>query len=171
MLGWGSCSSQAYLKDLNSIVSEICLKSTAKRMNIWDLHFQVGAQGTIFGVRKSKEVDLLNSDNKVLHLQMCNYFSVGQESKVGFQVELNRTTNRKCNIICYVLQGLKVLCSCSLFQNEKQSLWELLERVTVQKGQTNEVVFTSTKSPRGPYLKQAQRTLFVQNISSCLGGR
>ena len=38
VLGWDSSFSGSYLKDLTSIVKEICLNSTVKRMNIWDLY-------------------------------------------------------------------------------------------------------------------------------------
>lgn len=45
VLGWGSSLSGSYLKDLTSIVKEICLNSTVKRMNIWDLYIKVGVGG------------------------------------------------------------------------------------------------------------------------------
>ena len=102
---------------------------------------------------------------------MCNYFSVGQESKVGYKVEQNRTANSKCNIFCYVIQGIRVLFTCKFFSSEKPGLWKLLDRVLVRKGKSQEIVFTSDKCPDSPYLRSLQSTLFVQNISSCLGGR
>lgn len=41
---------------------------------------------------------------------MCNYFSLGVESRVGLGFEKKRTGNAFCNKVVYGWEGLKKFC-------------------------------------------------------------
>jgi hypothetical protein len=43
---------------------------------------------------------------------MCNYFSIGVESRIGLGFDKKRTESVCCNKCCYAWEGLKKICRC-----------------------------------------------------------
>lgn len=44
---------------------------------------------------------------------MCNYFSIGVESRIGLGFEKKRTSHAITNKCVYGIEGLKKMCCCS----------------------------------------------------------
>lgn len=65
---------------------------------------------------------------------MCNYLSMGKESKIGYSVEQRRTSSRCCNYFCYAVQGLSnLLCGCCEPELESLPLIDLIDYTAVTK--------------------------------------
>jgi diacylglycerol kinase (ATP) len=59
--------------------------------------------------RKKEPVELKQNQYK---RYMCNYFSLGVESRVGLGFEKKRTSNAICNKCVYFCEGIKKFMCC-----------------------------------------------------------
>jgi diacylglycerol kinase (ATP) len=99
---------------------------------------------------------------------MCNYFSLGVESRVGLGFEKSRTGNAVCNKIVYFYEGLKKMCCKKTLR-----IKDALDYVTVKSfNGDEEIIFASSKTKDCPkYLSGNPVTLVCTNINSIMGGR
>jgi diacylglycerol kinase (ATP) len=54
----------------------------------------------------------LSVDKKIYQRPMCNYFSIGVESRIGLGFDKRRTGNVCCNKFFYFTEGLKKMFGC-----------------------------------------------------------
>ena len=79
---------------------------------------------------------------------MCNYFSIGLESRIGIGFDKNRTSNATCNKICYGWEGLKKMmyCCCCCIVSPTKKVKEVVQYVsTIEEGK-EVVLFATDKS-------------------------
>jgi diacylglycerol kinase (ATP) len=82
---------------------------------------------------------------------MCNYFSIGVESRIGIGFDKVRTGNQHCNKLCYGWEGLKKLfCCCT----KTTKIKEVIDYVAVFDETTRE-----------------QKVLFTTDSKNCEEGR
>lgn len=77
---------------------------------MWDVELKLAEDGgDMFQwdpVTKTKK----SIGTKSYHRLMCNYFSIGVESRIGLGFEKLRTNSAFCNKTCYVWEGFKKMC-------------------------------------------------------------
>ena len=111
---------------------EICCNSTSKQVNIWDVHMVFKDDGDIESIGdnrrsvsimdKSKKAQK-NSDKGTITYTafMALYFSLGDDAKIGFDFEANRTASRLTNKCRYLCSGIKrIFCGCC-FWTEREN--------------------------------------------------
>ena len=78
--------------------------------NVWDIIVHLReSDGDIWQVDgKTKKKASLGM--KRYQRPMCNYFSIGVESRIGLGFDKHRTANAFCNKVWYGLEGMKKLC-------------------------------------------------------------
>ena len=59
---------------------------------------------------------------------MCNYYSIGVESRIGLGFDKKRTGNRVCNDICYGWEGVKKMVCC-YGQQKTRKIKEVVDHV------------------------------------------
>lgn len=83
-----------------------------------------------------------DTDHSMVYTRlMCNYFSIGIESRIGLGFDKHRTGSALANKMWYTWEGLKKMCCCST----TKKIREIVDRVTCveEKGGREEVIFTT----------------------------
>ena len=100
---------------------------------------------------------------------MCNYFSLGVESRVGLGFEKKRTGNAIRNKCIYFCEGLKKLCC-----KRTLKIKDVLDYVVTQNNVEGDekMLFASSKTQDCPrYLSGNPTSLVCTNINSIMGGQ
>ena len=86
-----------------------------------------------------------DEDNKLMYRRlMCNYFSVGIESRIGMGFEKKRTGSACCNKTKYFQEGLKKMFGCC---TKTLKIKEIIEYVSAVDFEGNDkVLFASSKT-------------------------
>jgi hypothetical protein len=97
---------------MRAIVQEICLNSYETTLNIWDVNCTFRKRGDLakIGADRRPASILSKKDGLKFSTMMANYFSTGEESKIGFDFEAKRTASKCGNICRYACAGIKLLC-------------------------------------------------------------
>jgi diacylglycerol kinase (ATP) len=103
---------------------------------------------------------------------MCNYFSIGVESRVGLGFEKKRTGNAHCNKACYGWEGLKKLfCCCG---PKTYRVKEVIESMSVFDpiAETETLVFATEKgkTESAHLLMGDPVSILCTNINQMMGG-
>jgi diacylglycerol kinase (ATP) len=101
---------------------------------------------------------------------MCNYFSVGVESRIGLGFDKKRTNSAFCNKACYGWEGIKkMFCCCGLTRTHK--VREVIDNVSiVNELGASSVVFSAEASPEHRSIRGDPVSFVCTNISSIMGG-
>ena len=106
------------------ICYEICCNSTLQKVNIWDVHMAFSKDGDIARIGDARTAQSILDRSKKAQAGspqgtltytafMALYFSLGDDAKIGFDFEANRTGSRCGNFCRYACSGMKrFLCGC-----------------------------------------------------------
>eukprot|EP01053_Blabericola_migrator_P002329 Blabericola_migrator_1__2328@NODE_164_length_12331_cov_134_122880_g142_i0_p7_GENE_NODE_164_length_12331_cov_134_122880_g142_i0NODE_164_length_12331_cov_134_122880_g142_i0_p7_ORF_typecomplete_len292_score37_25DAGK_acc/PF00609_19/7_2e27_NODE_164_length_12331_cov_134_122880_g142_i027913666 len=80
--------------------------------DLWDLTIELGGSGVFKQIdsRTRQKKALMTSDgqpSKILNKKVCNYFSVGVESKIGIGFDRHRRRSQLQNKFVYINEGVK----------------------------------------------------------------
>ena len=102
---------------------------------------------------------------------MCNYFSLGVESRVGLGFEKKRTSSYLCNKCVYACEGIKKLMCCR-GRARTLKVKEFLDYVTtVDEIGNDRILFASSRTQEcDRYLMGNPTTLVCSNITTIMGG-
>ncbi len=100
---------------------------------------------------------------------MCNYFSIGIESRIGLGFDKHRTSSAVCNKMWYTWEGLKKMCCCS----STKKIRDVVKSVTAVENGKEELIFTTDPKSTDPVhrLRGNPVSLVCTNINSMMGGR
>jgi len=105
---------------------------------------------------------------------MCNYYSIGVESRIGLGFDKRRTSSKVCNDVCYGWEGLKKLVCC-YGQQRTHRIRELIHHVSTLNGDSETLLFAASEDSSKPgdhhYLTGNPVSLVCTNINSMMGGR
>lgn len=96
---------------------------------------------------------------------MCNYFSIGIDGRIGLGFEKKRTNHQITNKIVYAWEGLKKMCCCLKTKKVK----DVIDYVAkVDENGDEKILFSTTIDRRNP--KVASTLSKNLNINRLLGG-
>ncbi len=168
-LGWGGSSPGSNvmnggMKVFKKLIREY-LRAEVVDFDIWNIEMRVTEDGgKIKQVKEGKKVVMKDGemDRKVLSKPMCNYFSVGIESRVGLGFDKKRTTSTFGNKLRYVIEGVKKSMTSTPRIND------LIKECTIDaEGSSTTLFHTGNESPR---LIGNPISLIFLNINSFAGG-
>lgn len=139
---------------------------TVVKHDIWTVNVQLRRDGYFLKVDSEdrQKHEMTDSSGEILRqmvVPMCNYFSLGVESRIGIGFDKGRSNNAVKNKMVYTKEGLKK----SLFTNTLK-VNETVHSLTV--GKERRVAFTTQP---GPYsLLQESASLICVNIPSFASG-
>ena len=171
-LGWGGSSPgkgimRKEMSGFKALIREY-LRADIIDFDIWRISVKVlDDKGLIKQVRDGTKVVMKEGefDKKVLSKPMCNYFSVGVESRIGLGFDKNRTTSSFRNKLRYGIEGVK-----KMFLSTPR-IAELVDSCVVC--DNNERVLFSTnpqEAKKFPFLNGNPVSLIFLNICSFAGG-
>ena len=106
VLNWGGSEGDLKIySSLPQLVREICLNSDEKALNVWTIMVKYRANGTTYEI-DNKTRDYFSRNETVFERYMINYWSMGEDARVGTGFEKKRTKNRFCNTCVYGSIGL-----------------------------------------------------------------
>merc|ERR1711879_793249 len=99
---------------------------------------------------------------------MINYFSIGEESRLGYAFDKKRTRSQTCNLLVYFMEG----CSHSAQCLAADGISEVVAGMYHGTGPDDCRIFDTDESEnsQGPRLKTNPQVLLVLNINSFGGG-
>ena len=111
VMNWGGKESEKKIyKSLPRLVREICLNTEVRELNVWTVLIKFRAGGTTMEI-DNKQYKARNET--FFERYMINYFSIGEDARVGTGFEKNRTKYRLCNEATYACVGLwNFFCCC-----------------------------------------------------------
>mmetsp|Transcript_38452 Transcript_38452/g.28290 ORF Transcript_38452/g.28290 Transcript_38452/m.28290 type:complete len:196 (-) Transcript_38452:205-792(-) len=114
----------------------------------------------------------LQLNGKVFSRNMCNYFSIGVESRIGLGFDKKRTSSICCNKCCYFCEGLKKFMCCR-GRKRTMKIKEVISHVTAINDQGEEkVLFASNDMKEADmYIKGDPVSIFCTNIHTMMGGQ
>lgn len=168
--GWGGKNPSGFLEDgcrkLRQMVVD-WVEARPRHHDVWQITLHVNeAHGEILRVDSAHEESPIDSDAKSISLPMINYFSIGQESKVGIEFDKHRTKNQTCNLFVYAFEGLYTELHCC----SQQHVGNLIAALHAGTDSTGPVILDSRDDPSLPELKGNPESLMFLNINSYAGG-
>lgn len=166
--GWGGKNPKKILLDdfaeFRMLVS-LWVKAKPRLHDVWEVEVRVHEDGEILVVDENKvEVELDFKSKKML---MINYFSIGQESKVGIEFDKHRTKSQTCNLFVYAFEGLFTEMQCC----SAQHIGHLVATVYEGTDDSGPVVLTTDAEERShPNLRGNPESLLFLNVNSYAGG-
>lgn len=97
---------------------------------------------------------------------MVNYFSIGEESRLGYAFEKNRTKSQTCNLLVYGFEGCNYTMRCCVANGVEN----LVQGMYNGEGPEGRAIFQSDKETDAPHLIRNPQVLLVLNINSFGGG-
>jgi len=101
---------------------------------------------------------------------MCNYFSIGIESRIGLGFDKQRTGNATFNKVCYGWEGLKKIC-CG---GKTKRIKDVVDYVTTRDPESGEpkIIFACDKKTESEnYIRGNPVSFVCTNINSMMGGQ
>jgi len=95
-LKWGGDESGKIYRTIPKLVREVCLNTTIRDLDIWTILIKFRQGGTTLEI-DSKTRAYKARNETFFERYMINYFSMGEDARVGTGFEKNRTKNRFCN--------------------------------------------------------------------------
>ena len=82
-----------------------------ERFNVWEVEVYLGEGGDLQEWDSDTHRKQTVVDKAAVYKRlMCNYFSVGLESRIGLGFDKHRTHSVFLNKVCYFCEGVKKLC-------------------------------------------------------------
>ena len=134
VLNWGG--NEGDLKIYNSLpklVREICLNADEKDLNVWSVMVKYRPNGTTLEIN-SQTKDYVARNETFFEHYMINYWSMGEDARVGTGFDKKRTKNRFCNTVVYGAVGLYNWICGSCCCRRPPLITEQLEYVRTLKG-------------------------------------
>lgn len=90
---------------------------------------------------KDHDPDHCSLDHCMIYTRlMCNYFSIGIESRIGLGFDKHRSSSAFANNMWYTWEGLKKMCCCS----STKKIRDVVDRVTcMEENGQEELIFTT----------------------------
>jgi len=105
-LNWGGAENELKIyKSLPRLVHEICLNAEEKQLNVWTVEVKYRKGGATMEI-DSRTKEYVPREETVWSRYMINYFSMGEDARVGTGFEKKRTKYRCCNNVVYGLLGV-----------------------------------------------------------------
>lgn len=101
---------------------------------------------------------------------MCNYFSIGIESRIGLGFDKKRTSSAFCNNMCYGWEGIKKMC-CSSKTKKIRDVIDYVSTHDIESGQERIIFATDKAKDSEHYLHGNPVSFVVTNINSMMGGK
>ena len=174
-LGWGGTNpSKAILnsgmKRFKAMIREF-LTAEVTDFDIWKVDVKVREDGgQIKQVKQGAKEVMVDSNGaakKDVSKLMCNYFSIGIESRIGLGFDKNRTTSTFLNKMRYGIEGVKKMFTST------PRIGDLIESCTIG-DKDHRVLFSTNKNssaePSVPHLRGNPVSLIFLNINSFAGG-
>lgn len=86
VFGWGKTADESHLSSLYYITLDAAERTIKDKLNIFDVQIEMQDIWKVGEDRQDVSLKASKSDT-ILQLQMCNYWSMGECCKVGWQVE------------------------------------------------------------------------------------
>jgi len=173
--GWGGKNPANILdkdcKVLRKLVKDWC-RADARKHDVWQVVISVEeSDGKIKVVDKNKEEsDFAGGTVSKVTLPMINYFSIGQESKVGIEFDKHRTKSQTCNLFVYAYEGLCTELQCCTAQH----IGYLVKAMHHGTDSDGPVIFGSggddDDDDEAPQLRGNPESLMFLNVNSYAGG-
>jgi len=164
--GWGGKNPSKILqKDcavLRNLVNQWA-KAKPRPHDVWQVSVDVEEDGGILKVDGKKEAEL---KEKSISLPMINYFSVGQESKVGLNFDKHRTKSQTCNLFVYACQGVSTELKCTSIQHVS----ELVSGMYAGVSSEAPAIFGCDEDADEPEIVGNPECLMFLNVNSYAGG-
>lgn len=153
--------------ELRNLVSKWATASSRPH-DVWEVLLKVeDEEGAILKVDSSKnEVPLEGGNVKQKAFTMINYFSIGQESKVGIEFDKNRTKSQMCNLFVYAWQGVVAEMQCW----SAQLINNLVDKLHVGNDATGRIVLDNDGEDDIPRMIGDPESLMFLNVNSYAGG-
>jgi len=166
--GWGGENPSGFLdkdcKGLRKMVSDWA-EAAWRPHDVWEVRLGVSeSEGEILHVDSEQEEAPL--DSVELALPMINYFSIGQESKVGIEFDKHRTKSQACNLFVYACEGICTEVACG----ETQHIGDIVAGLHVGTSSEGRVIMDSRGGSALPELVGNPESLMFLNINSYAGG-
>ncbi len=131
-LNWGGSEGELSIyKSLPKLVREICLNAEEKELDIWTILIKFRHNGTALEI-DSKTRNYKARNETFFERFMINYFSFGEDARVGTGFEKKRTKYRCCNNVTYGCIGVcNFICCCK----RPESITDQIQEVRSLKGQ------------------------------------
>eukprot|EP00418_Pyrodinium_bahamense_P076743 CAMPEP_0179064116 /NCGR_PEP_ID=MMETSP0796-20121207/27783_1 /TAXON_ID=73915 /ORGANISM="Pyrodinium bahamense, Strain pbaha01" /LENGTH=409 /DNA_ID=CAMNT_0020761055 /DNA_START=79 /DNA_END=1309 /DNA_ORIENTATION=+ len=168
--GWGGRNPSGFLKNdcegLRKLVRKWCA-GRPRPHDVWQVTLNVNeSSGEILHVGKEKDEVPIDGDNKSLSLPMINYFSIGQESKVGMEFDKHRTKSQTCNLFVYAFEGIFTEMECC----SQQHVGNLVAGLHMGTSSAGQVILDSRGDTSLPELIGNPESLMFLNVNSYAGG-
>ncbi|KAF4689910.1 hypothetical protein FOZ60_001012 [Perkinsus olseni] len=171
-LGWGAQAPRVLLgkrlSNLKDMLTE-WLHASIVPFDIWEVEISCTASGSIQQVKNSVKTPLRNEDGEILrHLMkpICNYFSVGVESRVGLGFDKHRTKSQLLNKAVYVVEGTKKIT----FTHTPRISHLLNCATTTTDSGKDHIIFTTDPTEETCCLTGSPVSIVMLNIPSIMGG-
>ncbi|SIO73746.1 diacylglycerol kinase [Babesia microti strain RI] len=155
-----------YLKTLRSVVSTF-INAPVVKHDLWEISISVGKDGHFSKINQTSKSEEIICDNlstiKTLNFTMCNYFSIGVESKIGRGYDRYRGLSRFKNKSRYIIEGFKKLFA------KRIDIRNIVDYMEQKIGDEWEPVFTTESNTDEPKLKKST-SLIILNIPSFSSG-
>ncbi|KAF4659055.1 hypothetical protein FOL47_007732 [Perkinsus chesapeaki] len=171
-LGWGSGPPRVifgkHLYSFKNMIKEWC-KAVIIPYDIWELEVKCTANGSIQQIKGSIKTPLKKDNSpegeilRSIVKPICNYFSIGVESRVGLGFDKHRTKSKFLNKAVYVVEGTKKITF-----TKTPNIPSLIQCAKEADG-NNDIIFTS-KVNEDKAFKGKPVSIIMLNIPSIMGG-
>jgi diacylglycerol kinase (ATP) len=166
--GWGGDNPQEISKpgfaQLKGLV-QAWAEAEARPHDVWQVDLDVADDiGQILKVNSEKKEEAIGKT--ALSAKMINYFSIGQESKVGIEFDKHRTKSQTCNLLVYAFEGASLEMPCTAVQHIG-AMVPCLYRGTDDSG---EAIFDEREEDAPELVGNPESIMFL-NVNSYAGGR
>lgn len=114
--GWGGKNPSRILDNHCQVVKDYVRQwwsATSRPHDVWQVVIKVSEDtGQILHVDKNRAEAEIQGCTHEMTSSMINYFSIGQESKVGIEFDKHRTKSQTCNLFVYAYEGLCTEAQC-----------------------------------------------------------
>lgn len=133
--------------------------------DVWQVQIEADEErGSILQVDGTSEDG--TQTRRSLVKPMVNYFSVGEESRLGFDFERHRTKSQTMNLLVYAMEGCSFGLQCCIAQGVRNVVQGLYNNTSADEP----TVFSTDDESTSPKLLRDPQMLLVLNINSFGGG-
>eukprot|EP00928_Gymnodinium_smaydae_P097271 TRINITY_DN8767_c0_g2_i2.p2 TRINITY_DN8767_c0_g2~~TRINITY_DN8767_c0_g2_i2.p2 ORF type:complete len:512 (-),score=102.27 TRINITY_DN8767_c0_g2_i2:43-1362(-) len=170
--GWGGRNPSGIVENdfqvLRDLVAEWAA-ATPRPHDVWQVSIEVCEDGGDI-LKVDSESEEASIHKRTLVMPMINYFSVGQECKVGIEFDKHRTKSQTCNLFVYAAEGALQELQCGSVQH----VGNLVSGLYQGSDSSGKVLLDSRDDDDGhggPELVGNPESLIVLNINSYAGGK
>jgi len=168
--GWGGKNPSRFQEDDFAGLRRLVRNWAAARPrphDVWQVTMNVNESGgEILSIDSNKEECSVGSNVTSLALPMINYFSIGQESKVGMEFDKHRTKSQTCNLFVYAFEGVCTELKC----DEQQHVGNIVAGLHMGTSAAGPVVLDCRGDSSLPEIVGNPESLMFLNINSYAGG-